>query len=276
MTRINTTLAGGVVVLAIASQALTPASFASAAETAPGASQAPTPTIVFVHGGWAGSSGWNQEITDLERQGFSVIAPANPLRDLASDAAYVRSVVQSIDGPIVLVGHSYGGAVISNAAVGVPNVKALVYIAGFAPDAGESLAQLVTMNPGTDIGPTTLTTRPYPLSDGSSGTDLYLTKTGFREAFAADVPNEVANQMHATQRPFSNEAFASLSGEPAWKTILSWYLLARQDRAIPPATQRFMAERAQATIVEVDASHVPMISQPEFTTQIILDAAAAR
>ena len=107
----------------------------------------PKPTIVFVHGGWADSSGWNQEITNLERRGFTVIAPANPLRDLASDSAYIRSVLQTISGPIVLVGHSYGGAVITNAAVGVPNVKALVYIAAFAPDNGESLAQLVTMNP---------------------------------------------------------------------------------------------------------------------------------
>src|SRR5260370_6386409 len=115
--------------------------------------QSPNPTIVFVHGGWADSSGWNQEITNLERRGYTVIAPANPLRDLASDSAYIRSVLQTISGPIVLVAHSYGGAVITNAAVGVPNVKALVFIAAFAPDKGESLAQLVTMNPGSQIGP---------------------------------------------------------------------------------------------------------------------------
>ena len=115
--------------------------------------QSPKPTIVFVHGGWADSSSWNQEITNLERLGYPVIAPANPLRDLASDSAYIRSVLQTISGPIVLVAHSYGGAVITNAAVGVPNVKALVFIAAFAPDKGESLAQLVTMNPGSQIGP---------------------------------------------------------------------------------------------------------------------------
>ncbi len=115
--------------------------------------QSPNPTIVFVHGGWADSSSWNQEITNLERLGYPVIAPANPLRDLASDSAYIRSVLQTISGPIVLVAHSYGGAVITNAAVGVPNVKALVFIAAFAPDKGESLAQLVTMNPGSQIGP---------------------------------------------------------------------------------------------------------------------------
>src|SRR6266849_4498903 len=167
--------------------------------------QSPKPTIVFVHGGWADSSGWNQEITNLERRGYPVIAPANPLRGLASDSAYINSVLQTIDGPIILVGHSYGGAVISNAAVGVPNVKALVYIAGFAPDKGESLFQLVTMNPGTQIGPATLDFRPYPLADGGMVTDLYLKKSAFHDAFAGDLPLKVTDQMQATQRPFSNE-----------------------------------------------------------------------
>src|SRR2546421_1990004 len=235
--------------------------------------QKPKPTIVFVHGGWADSSGWNDEITRLERRGFAVIAPANPLRELASDTAYIRSVLQTISGPIVLVGHSYGGAVITNAAVGVPNVKALVFIAAFAPDNGESLVQLVTMNPGSQIGPATLDFRPYPLPDGGTGTDLYLKKSALHDAFAGDLPLKVTDQMQATQRPFSNEAFTSLSGEPAWKTIPSWYMVAAQDHAIPPATERFMAQRAHASIVEVDASHVAMISQPDATTRLILDAA---
>ena len=235
--------------------------------------QTAKPTIVFVHGGWADSSGWNQEITNLERRGFPVIAPANPLRDLASDAAYIRSVLQTISGPIVLVGHSYGGAVITNAAVGVPNVKALVYIAAFAPDKGESLVQLVSMNPGSQIGPATLDFRPYPLADGGTGTDLYLKKSACHDAFAGDLPLKVTDQMQATQRPFSNEAFTALSGEPAWKTIPSWYMVATQDHAIPPATERFMAQRAHASIVEVDSSHVAMISQPEATTRLILAAA---
>jgi pimeloyl-ACP methyl ester carboxylesterase len=233
------------------------------------------PTIVLVHGGWADASGWNAEIATLQKRGYPVIAPANPLRGLASDAAYIRSVLTTIDGPIVLVGHSYGGAVISNAAVGVPNVKALVYIAGFAPDAGESLVQLVTMNPGSEIGPATLIPRPYPLAGGGEGIDLYITKEGFRTAFAGDVPTKIADQMQATQRPFSQEAFVEASGEPAWKTIPSWYLVATQDKAIPPATQRFMAERAGATIAEVRASHVPMISQPDATTELVLEAATA-
>ena len=235
--------------------------------------QTANPTIVFVHGGWADSSGWNQEITNLERRGYPVIAPANPLRDLASDAAYIRSVLQTISGPIVLVGHSYGGAVITNAAVGVPNVKALVYIAAFAPDKGESLVQLVTMNPGSQIGPTTLDFRPYPLPGGGTGTDLYIKKSAFHDAFAADLPLQMTDQMQATQRPFSNEAFQSPSGEPAWKTIPSWYMVATQDHALPSATERFMAQRAHATTVEVDSSHVAIISQPEATTRLILDAA---
>ena len=231
-----------------------------------------TPTVVLVHGGWADSSGWNQEITSLQARGLAVLAAANPLRGLESDADYVRSVLKTIDGPIVLVGHSYGGAVITNAAVGVENVKALVYIAAFAPDKGESLAQLVTMNPGTQIVPEALTERAYRIPSGGTGTDLYLKKSVFHETFAADLPLEITDQMQATQRPFSAEAFGSASGDPAWKTIPSWYMVARQDHAIPPATERFMAGRAKATTVEVDASHVPMMSQPEATTRLILEA----
>ena len=233
------------------------------------------PTIVLVHGGWADSSGWNDEITRLLQAGYPVIAPANPLRGLSSDAAYLRSVLQTIEGPIVLVGHSYGGAVITNAAVGVPNVKSLVYIAAFAPDAGESLAQLVTKNPGTHITPDALLERPYPLPDGTTGTDLYIKEAVFRDAFAGDLPVRTTRLMQATQRPFSVTAFTEPSGTPAWKTIPSWYLVATEDHAIPPATQRFMAERAHAFTTEVAASHVPMMSRPEETTKLILKAAHA-
>jgi pimeloyl-ACP methyl ester carboxylesterase len=233
------------------------------------------PTIVLVHGGWADSSGWNEEISRLQRAGYPVIAPANPLRGLSSDAAYVRSVLQTIEGPIVLVGHSYGGAVITNAAVGVRNVKSLVYIAAFAPDAGESLAQLVTMNPGTHITPDALLERPYPLPDGGSGIDLYIKEAVFRDAFAGDLPARTTRLMQATQRPFSVAAFTEPSGTPAWKTIPSWYLVATEDHAIPPVTQRFMAERAHASTAKVAASHVPMMSRPDETTNLILKAAHA-
>jgi pimeloyl-ACP methyl ester carboxylesterase len=249
------------------------ATAATAASSETRRPQAPKPTVVLVHGGWDNSTGWNAVVEQLQRRGYPVIAPANPLRGLASDAEYVSSILDTIEGPVVLVGHSYGGAVITNAAVGHDNVDALVYIAGFAPAEGESLVQLVSMNPGSEIGPDTLITRRYPLPDGTQGVDLYLTRDGVRTAFAADVPRRVADQMHATQRPFSEAAFGSPSGTPAWATIPSWYLVASRDRAIPPATQRFMAERAGAHTSEVRSSHVPQISQPEATVTIIRQAA---
>src|SRR4051812_26057556 len=202
---------------------------ATAGSSAAASPDGPKPTIVLVHGGWDNSTGWNAVVEKLQRRGFPVIAPANPLRSLATDAAYVSSVLDTIDGPVVLVGHSYGGAVITNAAVGHPNVKALVYIAAFAPDQGESLVQLVTMNPGTQIGPSTLTPRPYPLAGGGQGTDLYLTREGVATAFAQDLPRKVTDMMFAMQRPFSEEAFGSPSGTPAWRTIPSWYLVASND-----------------------------------------------
>ena len=248
---------------------------AVASPTAGHRNNTPKPTVVLVHGGWDNSTGWNAVIERLQRSGYPVIAPANPQRGLAHDAEYVSSVLDTIEGPVVLVGHSYGGAVITNAAVGHDNVEALVYIAGFAPDEGESLGQLVSMNPGSEIGPQTLIGRPYPLPDGGQGIDLYLTREGLGTAFAADVPRKVADLMYATQRPFSEAAFGSPSGTPAWETIPSWYLVATRDRAIPPATQRFMAERAGAHTTEVRASHVAHISQPDTTVQVIREAADA-
>ncbi len=164
--------------------------------------------MVFVHGGWADSSGWNAEIAALQKQGYPVIAVANQLRGLSSDADYVRSVLQTIPGPIVLVGHSYGGAVITNAARGVSNVKALVYIAAFAPNTGETLQQLVTKNPGTHIVPSALIQRPYPLPGGGNGIDLYIKAKDFRDAFAGDLPRSQTRLMEAEQRPFSVAAFS--------------------------------------------------------------------
>jgi pimeloyl-ACP methyl ester carboxylesterase len=265
---------GGIATVLALGTGLSLASAASASSTHR-PSDSTKPTIVLVHGGWDNSTGWNTVVGKLQHRGFPVIAPANPLRGLASDAAYIHSVLETISGPIVLVGHSYGGAVITNAAVGVPNVKALVYIAGFAPDSGESLVQLVTMNPGSLIGPDTTIGRPYPLGDGTQGTDLYLTMDGLRTAFAADVPAAVQDEMFATQRPFSQEAFQSTSGTPAWKTIPTWYLVATNDHAIPPKTQFFMAKRAGAHISEVKSSHVPQISHPNHVVDIILKAAAS-
>jgi pimeloyl-ACP methyl ester carboxylesterase len=166
------------------------------------------------------------------------------------------------------------GRRLDNAAVGVPNVKTLVYIAGFAPAKGESVFHLVTKNPGTMIGPKTLLQRKYPVGDGKDGTDLYLTLHGYETAFAQDIPKTLAETLSAEQRPFSQAAFVSPSGDPAWKTIPSWYLVTTQDHAIPPKTQMFMAERAHAKISTVAASHVPMISHPAAVVNTILEAAA--
>jgi pimeloyl-ACP methyl ester carboxylesterase len=268
-------LATGLAIALVAVLGFGAVAFASPHDSGQRRPDTPKPTIVLVHGGWDNSSGWDDVVTALQRRGFPVIAPADPLRYLAADSAYIHSVLTTISGPIVLVGHSYGGAVITNAAVGVPNVKALVYIAGWALDQGDSIGSLITKFPGSLIGPATTIGRPYPLPDGSQGTDLYLTRQGVATAFAADVSPTVQGQIFATQRPFSVDAFNSTSGVPAWKTIPSWYLVTTKDKAIPPATQRFMAKRADARITEVSSSHVAMYSHPDQVVDIILDATEA-
>jgi len=227
------------------------------------------PTIVFVHGAWADNSGYDASIRALHDRGFETVSASNPLRELRSDAAYVASRLAAIEGPIVLVGHSYGGAVISNAATGNDQVKALVFINGWVPDEGDSLIALAQMNEGSLI-PESL--QPVPF-DG--GVDLYIVQDKFRAAFAGDVDADIAHVMAATQRPFTEAAFGAVSGPVAWRSIPSWYVLGTEDKAIPPATQRFMAERAGATIVEIAASHASMVSHPEATTDLILTAVAA-
>jgi pimeloyl-ACP methyl ester carboxylesterase len=241
-------------------------SASAAADERPG----PKPTVVLVHGAWADASSWNAVVERLEDRGYTVVAPANPLRDLQNDAAYLSSVLATISGPIVLVGHSYGGMVMTNAAIGRPNVKALVYIAAFAPDVGDTLATLEAMNPGAEVGLSTLTLRPYP-----GGVDAYITPSVFRGVFCADVPASTAAVMAATQRPIDVAVLAEPSGPPAWRTIPSWYLVASDDHAIPPATERFMAKRAGATTVEISASHVAMVSHPDAVVELIETAAAA-
>lgn len=235
----------------------------------------PKPTIVLVHGAWADASGWQVEIAALTKAGYPVVAPANPLRGLASDSAYLRSLLQTIPGPVVLVGHSYGGAVITNAATGLPNVKALVYVAAFVPAAGEPVAQLAAQFPGSLITQDALDARPYTLADGTGGVDLYLKASVFRDAFAADLPRGVTTVLQAAQRPFSLAAFTEPSGDPAWATIPSWYLVATADHAIPPAAQRFMAQRAGSTVSQVRSSHAALISHPAETVALIVKAARA-
>jgi pimeloyl-ACP methyl ester carboxylesterase len=234
-----------------------------------------TPTIVLVHGAWADATGFDPEIRALRDRGFTVIGFANPLRDLAADARYLAELLRTLSGPIVLVGHSYGGNVISVAAVGNDQVTALVYLNGWMCDEGESQQQLLEKFEGSLVGPSI---RPVPFTgpDGTEGVDLYLDREAFHEAFAADVDPETAAVMAAAQRPYAVAAFAGTpSGPLAWKTLPCWYLLGTDDKAIPPTLQRFMAERANATIVEVPASHVSFVSQPEAATQLILQAVEA-
>ncbi|NRQ33797.1 alpha/beta hydrolase [Nonomuraea sp. NN258] len=242
---------------------------ASATPTATAGSGA-KPTVVLVHGAFADASGFNDMITLLGAAGFPVIAPANPLRDVAGDAAYLSSVLDTITGPVILVGHSYGGVVVTNAARGHDNVKALVYLGAFAPDQGESALQLAERFPGSELGHALLT-RPYP----GGGIDGYITAEKFREVFAADLPAYKTRQMAATQRPGSATGLSDGSGDPAWKTIPSWYLIPRQDKVIPPAAQRFMAERAGSRVREIDSSHVVMMSHPAAATAVVLSAYAA-
>ena len=210
---------------------------------------ADTPTIVFVHGAWADATGFGESIRALRDRGFGAIGFANPLRHLTGDAAYLAAMLQTISGPIVLVGHSYGGAVMSNAAAGNEQVQALVFVAGWMPDEGESIQQLLESEVFADsLVPAALRPVPFTNPDGSEGVDLYLDRDLFPEAFAADVDPETAAVMAATQRPWSGAGADTPSGPPGWRSIPSWYLLGTEDRAIPPAGQRFMAERGKARI----------------------------
>jgi pimeloyl-ACP methyl ester carboxylesterase len=231
------------------------------------------PTIVLVHGAFAGSSSWEGVVDRLRAKGYPVVAAANPLRGVHSDAAYIANLLDSIPGPVVLVGHSYGGSVITNAATGRANVKALVYVAAFAPDAGESAAALLTRYPGSTLGSALLP--PVPLSNRSI--DLYVKPSEYRQTFAADVPPRSAARLAATQRPLAAAAEFEPSGLPAWTRIPSWFIYGTQDKAIPPALQPFMAERAHArhTVAVEGASHAVMTSHPESVARLIVEAAGA-
>lgn len=235
------------------------------APAAPARSSA-KPTIVFVHGAFADASGFGAVTDRLQDRGYTVISPANPLRGPASDAAYVASVMKTLDGPIVLVAHSYGGAVSSLAANGLSSVKALVYLNALALDAGESNLGITERFPN-EFGEA-LRPRPSP-----QGVDLYVDPARFRPLFAADVPARVTARMASAQRPVSLAAIEEKSTEPAWKTIPSWYLIGRQDEVISPAAQRFMAKRAKAHTVEIDSSHASYVSRPDEVAKLILRAA---
>ena len=230
------------------------------------------PTVVLVHGAFAESSSWNGVIAELLAQGHPVVAVANPLRGVAYDADYLAALLATIDGPVVLVGHSYGGFVTTNAVRGNPNVKALVYVAGFAPDTGESAADLSGRFPGGSLGPTLAT---VPLPDG--GTDLYIRQDRYWAQFAADLPEQEANLMGAAQRPVTEAGLndPSDADAPGWKTVPSWFIYGELDKNIPAAAHAFMAERAGAreTIEVPGASHVVGISHPAAVAGMILAAA---
>ena len=237
------------------------------------------PTIVFVHGAFADASGFADSITTLQRAGYPVLAPANPLRGLSGDADSLRAFLSTLTGPLILVGHSYGGAVITNAATGNPNVKALVYIAAYALKAGESVGDANSLGGGHSDLLDNIYLRPIPGFDPvpppEGNLDAYIKVESFQAVFAADVPKSTAAVMAATQRPAALTSLGEPSGEPAWKTIPSWYLVASQDKAIPPEAERAMAARANAKTVEIRSSHAAMVSHPRAVTALILAAVAA-
>ncbi|MFD0291535.1 alpha/beta fold hydrolase [Streptomyces sp. NPDC127061] len=230
------------------------------------------PTVVLVHGAFADNSSWDGVISRLERSGYPVIAPSNPLRGLYNDSTYIASVLDSIQGPVVLVGHSYGGAVISSAAAGKPKVKSLVYVSALMPDVGESGMSLAARFP-SELG---TATKSVPFREsGRSGTDLYLERNKVHQVFAADLPESEANLLGVTQRPAATTAFSEKAKVAAWKQIPSWALVGRQDRTINPDQERFQAKRAGSHTVEINSSHVSLIAHPEAVADLILQAATA-
>jgi pimeloyl-ACP methyl ester carboxylesterase len=232
-------------------------------------------TVVLVHGAFADGSSWNGVIERLQAAGIQVTAPAIPLRGVAHDSAYIASVFEQIPGPVLAVGHSYGGAVISNAATDAENVVGLVFVAAFATEEGEVLGEATATSKDAILG-TALVPHQYPTGDGEkTATEFSVDSAKFHEVFAADLPQAQAALMAATQRPVSEVGFSDRSGPPAWKNLPSWTVVATADKAAGADLVRSMAERAGATITEVDGSHVIMVSQPDAVTDVIMTAAAA-
>jgi len=246
----------------------------SAAKTGP--SGGSTPSIVLVHGAWADSSSWDAVVTRLQRDGYTVYVPPNPLLGLRYDPAFLRDFLNTLSGPIILVGHSYGGAVITNAATGDANVKALVYVDAFAPAWGETIGQLVTAHPGSCVLPeANVTTQPYPGAP-QGAVDVYVKQSVFGSCMANGLPASQASVLAATQRPLTSIALSQKSGVPAWKTIPSWAVIGTADHAIPPAELLAMARRAHAHITMAPgAPHLSMISNPGLVTRVILKAVKA-
>jgi pimeloyl-ACP methyl ester carboxylesterase len=258
--------------------ALAPTSIASATSDAPARHSSTKPTVVLVHGAWADGSTWSGEVRRLQARGYTVNVAPNPLRGLAEDSAYLKAYLASITGPIVLVGHSYGGAVITDAATGNANVKALVYDDAYIPDVGENIATL--SGPDSALAaaatnPTSVFTLvPYP--GAPSGIyDTYLLPKIFISALAGDLPRARAAVLAASQSATSLLALGEPSSAPAWKTIPSWDVVGRQDKVIPLAQQLSMAARAGSHVTRIDSAHLSLISHPGKVTAVIMAAANA-
>jgi pimeloyl-ACP methyl ester carboxylesterase len=232
------------------------------------------PTIVLVHGAFAESASWDRVVDALQAADHPVVAAANPLRGVAADAAAVSDLVRTIEGPVVLAGHSYGGSVITNVTADAGEIAGLVYVGGFAPEPGESCFELSGMFPGSTLGDAL---QPVPRGDGT--TDLFIAPDRFHAQFCADVPADQAARMAVTQRPVTQEALVEPSGDrPLWKHLPSWFVFGEDDRNIPSELQHYMARRAQAhrTIEIPGASHAISLSHPDATAHLILEAAALR
>jgi pimeloyl-ACP methyl ester carboxylesterase len=233
------------------------------------------PTVALVHGAFADSSSWNGVIERLQAAGVQVTTVPNPLRGIKHDGAYVGSELAQIPGPVLAVGHSYGGAAVTNGATSAGNVVGLVYVAAFAPDDGETLGE-VEQGSRDSVLLAALTPRNYPGENGGEmGIEFSINPEQFHDAFAADLPLSQTTVMAATQRPIANRAFTEASGAPAWKDRPSWAVIATGDRAVGTDVVRSMAQRAGAEITEVEGSHVIMISQPQAVADVIMKAVAA-
>jgi pimeloyl-ACP methyl ester carboxylesterase len=258
---------------------LVPIGFTSASVASASSAASPKPTIVLVHGAWADASSWNSVVGLLESRGYPVDVAPNPLRGLIYDTAYLKDYLASISGPVVLVEHSYGGAVITDAATGNANVKALVYDDAYIPAQGENVATLSSaqsaLAPASTNPASVFKLVKYPDPPASNVVDTYLLPSVVTADFAADLSPAEQALLTATQSPTSLAALAQASSAPAWKTIPSWDLIGRQDKIIPLAAQLMMAHRAGSHITEINSSHVSLISHPAAVTAVILEAAQA-
>jgi pimeloyl-ACP methyl ester carboxylesterase len=269
--------AGLLVTAGMASSAHASAGTTSAsAAGAAGAAGAAKPSIVLVHGAWADSSSWDAVAGQLQHDGYTVYVPPNPLLGIGYDSAFIRDFLHTISGPIILVGHSYGGAVITNAATGDKQVKALVYVDAFAPAQGQTIGQLVSAYPGSCVLPAAnVTAQPYPGAPAGA-VDVYIKQDVFPSCMANGLPASEASQLAATQRPLTSRALTQPSGVPGWKTIPSWAVIGTADHAIPPAELLAMAQQAHARITVIPgAPHLAMISNPGIVTRVILAAVHA-